>query len=369
MTSGVLAVGVFALLTILLSWIQLALARLRPFIHGIPVVIIEDGQPLFDVLRRERLSANDLFAAAREKGLRRLDRGPARGARGRREDLLHRFATTAPRSFLRWGERCRLRSGPCGGPGGERRARRRRSPARTSGTGRRSTAGERRPGPGRAALGGAAEAAPWAGADVLDVGCGDGFHLPLFAAEAASVIGVEPHPPLVERARRLVGDRARVIEAGAAGCRCRTARSTWCTPAPPTSSARAASRGWPRREGAAARRRDRDHRPGRHRAAVRRVDARRHPALRPAAGRAVLRRAGLLAAPGARPCWRFPDRATCEAVLRMSSPRRWPTGPSRRPGAPPSRSAIGCTSGARASRTGRRRVRRWVNVSAISSVS
>ena len=60
------------------------------------------------------------------------------------------------------------------------------------------------------------EAAPWAGADVLDVGCGDGFHLPLFAADAASVIGVEPHPPLVTRARQRVGDRATVIEAGAA---------------------------------------------------------------------------------------------------------------------------------------------------------
>ncbi len=61
-----------------------------------------------------------------------------------------------------------------------------------------------------------AAAAPWAGADVLDVGCGDGFHLPVFAAQAASVTGVEPHPPLVERARRRVGDRARVFEAGAA---------------------------------------------------------------------------------------------------------------------------------------------------------
>jgi SAM-dependent methyltransferase len=60
------------------------------------------------------------------------------------------------------------------------------------------------------------ETAPWAGADVLDVGCGDGFHLPVFAAEAASVTGVEPHPPLVERARRRVGDRARVLLAGAA---------------------------------------------------------------------------------------------------------------------------------------------------------
>jgi SAM-dependent methyltransferase len=59
------------------------------------------------------------------------------------------------------------------------------------------------------------EEAPWAGRDVLDVGCGDGFHLPLFAAQAASVTGVEPYAPLVERARRRVRDRARVLEAGA----------------------------------------------------------------------------------------------------------------------------------------------------------
>ncbi len=41
----------------------------------------------------------------------------------------------------------------------------------------------------------------WAGRDVVDVGCGDGFHLPLFAETARSVVGVEPHPPLVRRAR------------------------------------------------------------------------------------------------------------------------------------------------------------------------
>jgi SAM-dependent methyltransferase len=60
------------------------------------------------------------------------------------------------------------------------------------------------------------EAVPWRGLDVLDVGCGDGFHLPVFAREAASVTGVEPHPPLVARARRRVGERVRVLEAGAA---------------------------------------------------------------------------------------------------------------------------------------------------------
>ncbi len=62
------------------------------------------------------------------------------------------------------------------------------------------------------------EQVPWIGADVLDVGCGDGFHLPLFAAEAASVTGVEPHRPLVERARARIGDHSRiqVHRAGAA---------------------------------------------------------------------------------------------------------------------------------------------------------
>jgi SAM-dependent methyltransferase len=44
----------------------------------------------------------------------------------------------------------------------------------------------------------------WAGLDVVDVGCGDGFHLPLFAATARTVVGAEPHPPLARRACRRV---------------------------------------------------------------------------------------------------------------------------------------------------------------------
>ena len=50
----------------------------------------------------------------------------------------------------------------------------------------------------------------WRGATVLDIGCGSGFHLPRFAAEAARVVGVEPHPPLVERARRRTAGLAHV---------------------------------------------------------------------------------------------------------------------------------------------------------------
>jgi ubiquinone/menaquinone biosynthesis C-methylase UbiE len=42
----------------------------------------------------------------------------------------------------------------------------------------------------------------WTGRDVLDIGCGTGFHLPRFASTARSVVGVEPHPDLTALARR-----------------------------------------------------------------------------------------------------------------------------------------------------------------------
>jgi ubiquinone/menaquinone biosynthesis C-methylase UbiE len=44
--------------------------------------------------------------------------------------------------------------------------------------------------------------AGWVGRDVLDIGCGTGFHLPRFADDAATVTGVEPHPDLLALARR-----------------------------------------------------------------------------------------------------------------------------------------------------------------------
>lgn len=44
----------------------------------------------------------------------------------------------------------------------------------------------------------------WAGKDVVDIGCGTGFHLPYFASTARSVVGVEPHPPLADLARQRV---------------------------------------------------------------------------------------------------------------------------------------------------------------------
>jgi ubiquinone/menaquinone biosynthesis C-methylase UbiE len=46
--------------------------------------------------------------------------------------------------------------------------------------------------------------APWAGRVIVDLGCGTGYWLPQYAAEAAGAIGVEPDPSLRERGSRRV---------------------------------------------------------------------------------------------------------------------------------------------------------------------
>ena len=53
-----------------------------------------------------------------------------------------------------------------------------------------------------------ASVADWSSRDVLDLGCGTGFHLPRFASSAARVFGVEPHAALL----RLAARRTRLLE-------------------------------------------------------------------------------------------------------------------------------------------------------------
>jgi SAM-dependent methyltransferase len=46
----------------------------------------------------------------------------------------------------------------------------------------------------------------WTGQQVLDVGCGSGFHLPWFAQTASTVVGIEPYEPLAALARQRISD-------------------------------------------------------------------------------------------------------------------------------------------------------------------
>ena len=71
-TSGVLAVSVFALLTIGLSYVNARWPRMRSITHGVAVIVVADGEPKMDVLKSERLSLDDLMAAARQQGFERF---------------------------------------------------------------------------------------------------------------------------------------------------------------------------------------------------------------------------------------------------------------------------------------------------------
>lgn len=72
LTGGVLAVSVFALLTVALSWISYRWPALRPVVHGAPLVVVRDGRMLTDSMATERMSTDDLYEAAREQGVRRI---------------------------------------------------------------------------------------------------------------------------------------------------------------------------------------------------------------------------------------------------------------------------------------------------------
>ena len=71
-TSGVLCISVFALLTVVLSWTQWRFPRTRSVIRGKPIVVVRDGRLLPVPARQQRFSESDLLATARQQGIRDL---------------------------------------------------------------------------------------------------------------------------------------------------------------------------------------------------------------------------------------------------------------------------------------------------------
>ena len=71
-TSGVLTISVFALLTVALSWLQWRFPRTRSVIRGKPIVVVRDGHLLPVPAKQQRFSESDLLATARQQGIRNL---------------------------------------------------------------------------------------------------------------------------------------------------------------------------------------------------------------------------------------------------------------------------------------------------------
>lgn len=71
-TSAVLAVGTFCLLTVFLSLINARFRRVRPITHGTAMIIVERGEPVVANMRAFQVSIDDLMAAARNQGIERF---------------------------------------------------------------------------------------------------------------------------------------------------------------------------------------------------------------------------------------------------------------------------------------------------------
>lgn len=68
-TGAMLAVGTFACLMVLFSWLSFRFRRTRAVIEGMPVVLVQNGELRSDVMHYERLDRDELLEALREQGI------------------------------------------------------------------------------------------------------------------------------------------------------------------------------------------------------------------------------------------------------------------------------------------------------------
>jgi uncharacterized membrane protein YcaP (DUF421 family) len=74
LTTAFLVVATLIVLDILLSLLKERFASLAKLIDGVPMVIVENGQPLRERMRRARVSLDDVMLSAREsQGIERLE--------------------------------------------------------------------------------------------------------------------------------------------------------------------------------------------------------------------------------------------------------------------------------------------------------
>ncbi|HEX9411220.1 MAG TPA: hypothetical protein VF986_05945 [Actinomycetota bacterium] len=73
-TGAMLAVATMALLVLLFSYLSFRWRQAQPVLEGVPVLIVQDGKPLAEILKIERLTLDEVKGAAREQGISDLAR-------------------------------------------------------------------------------------------------------------------------------------------------------------------------------------------------------------------------------------------------------------------------------------------------------
>ena len=73
LTGAMIAVGTMALLQVLVSYTSFRIPWLRPVLEGHPIVLVQDGKPIEQNLRRERMTVEEVLEEARLQQIASLE--------------------------------------------------------------------------------------------------------------------------------------------------------------------------------------------------------------------------------------------------------------------------------------------------------
>lgn len=69
LTGALLAAGTFAFWIAVMTWGSWRSATVRRLLEGVPLVIVQDGQPVEEVMKVEQMPMDELLEAARQQGI------------------------------------------------------------------------------------------------------------------------------------------------------------------------------------------------------------------------------------------------------------------------------------------------------------
>ncbi len=74
LTQAVVVITTLVMTDVVLALVKQRFPRVDRWLEGVPIVLLEDGEPLREVMRRSAVDESDILQAARERhGLERLD--------------------------------------------------------------------------------------------------------------------------------------------------------------------------------------------------------------------------------------------------------------------------------------------------------